>query len=80
MKCTTDPVTTCQPGHSVSTMSSTDWPGVVLNVSRCYQLPNKLGGIGRHKPLDGDGKWFSSSEEADEYCLSRGYTQIYRGV
>lgn len=76
--CTQDGMTPRQPGVSSGTTSGGGAPGCILNVSRHYpDLPNKWGGRGVSKPLDGNGRWFPSVEEAGAYALERGYTRRY---
>lgn len=68
-------MTKSQPGTSVSTTTPVG-TGSRLNVSRYYDnLKNEWGGKGRLKDLDCDGMIFSTSDEAHQYALDRGYLQ-----
>lgn len=79
--CTEWPVTSSQPGISVSTswrLTSETSSDYVVSVGRHYQnLTNQFGGKGRVKPADCDSMRFSSVPEADAYMLARGYTQDF---
>lgn len=48
--------------------------GCRLSVHRVYNhLKNEWGGVGRSKHLDGDGKLFSTIQEARQWAFEHGY-------
>lgn len=79
---TVNGMTPSQPGVSVSVTSpvyesltsSRIVAACELSVTRHYRdLPNKYGGKGKFKKLDGYGKKFDSTDEAWAWALEHGY-------
>lgn len=67
-----------QPHVSVSCTTGGEIKGAILNVHRLYDLlPNSLGGSGRIKSLDHNGRQFTSSKEAWRFAYEHGYTQMW---
>lgn len=57
--------------YAVSTTSGTGIDGVILNVHISGTFPL------RH--CEGHGKRFANVDDADAYCLAKGYIREYRG-
>jgi len=69
-------MTKSQPGTMVSIMYP--WNnGVCLRVGRYYNIHNKFGGYGIVKRLDSHEMWFETTDAANKFALSRGYSQVW---
>jgi hypothetical protein len=65
-------------GWSVAYVSGGCGGAVMLSVTKHYpDLPNKLGGRGRIRRGDADGRVFPSSAAAEAFALSHGYLKPY---
>lgn len=68
-----------QPRAITSFRTNGGESGYILNVFRVYDgLLNAVGGLGRMKPCDGDGRKFPDLKTARAFTLSYGYTCHYR--
>ena len=80
MYVTQEGVTPSQPDVGVGTTSPArpDGTGFRLSVHRYYaNLTNEWGGVGRIKPLDGNGLVFDTSEQAHQWAVDHGYVRPY---
>lgn len=75
---TQDGMTDRQPGTSVSVTTGSAMDDAILSVSRYYKdLPNEMGGRGRFKRMDADGRHFPTSQAAWDFALDHGYIRPY---
>jgi hypothetical protein len=80
MYVTQEGVTPSQPHIGVGTISPArpDGTGFRLSIHRFYNdLSNEWGGMGRLKPLDGNGLIFDTREQAQQWTVDHGYVRPY---